>query len=103
MDPSHGRRCRSVVWVSYSLGEARSKLPYMKAISRGVVIVHWLLRPVVECVEAKRPGWLMARAMPRGIGGHEEELGLAEAYPWFFVSRRAVSYTHLTLPTILLV
>ena len=85
MDPS-GRR---VEWVSYSVGEARSTLPYMKAISRGN-IVHWLLRPVVECMDASRPGWLMARGVRRGIGGHSDEFGLSEAYPWFIESRRAL-------------
>ena len=77
-------------WVSYSIGEARSKLQYMKAIIRRDTIVHWHLRPVVECMEAKRPGWLMARGMSRGIGGHEDEFGLSEEYPWFIESRRAL-------------
>ena len=83
MDPAHAREGRRVEWVSYSFGEARSQLPFMKAITRRVKIGCWHLRPVVQCMEPKRPGWLLARAMPRGIGGHGEEVELSEEYPWF--------------------
>ena len=83
MDPSHAKDGRRVEWVSYSVGEARSKLRFMKAIIRGGIIVHWHLRPMVECMEAKRPGWLMARGMPRGISEHEGEFELSEESPWF--------------------
>ena len=90
MNPCHAGVGRRVEWVSYSVGEARSRLRHMKAIIRGGAIVHWQLRPVLECMEPNRPGWLMRKGMPRGIGGHEEEFGLSEAYPWFIESRRAL-------------
>ena len=83
MDPAHAREGRRVERVSYSFGEARSQLPFMKAITHRVKIGCWHLRPVVQCMEPKRPGWLMARGMPRGIGGHEGEFELSEEYPWF--------------------
>ena len=81
---------RHVEWVSYSIGEARSKLPFMKAITRRGNIVHWQLRPVVQCMEPRRPGWLMQRGVPLGIAGHEDEFGLSDKYPWFIESRRAL-------------
>ena len=83
MDPAPARKASRVEWVSYAFDEARSQLPFMKAIPRRVKIGCWHLRPVVQCIEPKRPGWLMARGMPRGIGGHGEEFELSEEYPWF--------------------
>ena len=84
------RGCRRVEWLSYSYGEANSGLKYMKAISRGNNRVHWCLRPVLECMEPSRMGWLMAKGISRGIDGHETEFDLSTEYPWFIESRRAL-------------
>ena len=77
-------------WVSFSCGDAMSKLPYMKAIIRLNGIVHWQLRPVVDCMVTNRPGWLMQKGVLRGVGGHRDEFGLSARYPWFIESRRAL-------------
>ena len=90
MDPCHAAGGRQVAWVSYSIREANSGLRFMKAIRRPGGYVHWQLRPVIDCMERKRPGWLLQRGVARGIGGHEEEFGLSTAYPWLIDSRRAL-------------
>ena len=41
-------------------------------------------------MERGRPGWLMQRGLPLGIGGYQEEFDLPLTYPWFIESRRAL-------------
>ena len=93
MPPS--AQLRRVEWVSYSDGEAKSKLRYMKAIRRtcecGKVIVHWQLRPMLDCIETERSGWLTQRGMKGGPGFLSDEFELDTEYPWFIESRRALS------------
>ena len=83
---------RAVYWISYSQGESQAGLPFMKAIVRQETIVHWQLRPVVDCIEPGHSGWLMQRGLPKGVGGHQEEFDLPSDYPWFLDSRRALQY-----------
>ena len=94
MASSDQRLKRCVRWVSYSKCEAKSGLPFMKAIVRPSRsgAVHWQLRPVVDCIEPGRPGWLMQRGLPLGVGGHQEEFELPLTYPWFIESRRALQH-----------
>ena len=66
------RSDRRVEWVSYSCGEANSSLKYMKAIWRPGAIVHWQLRPIVDCMEPKRTGWLVQNGLVHGIEAHRE-------------------------------
>ena len=87
MDPAPAMNARRVYWVSFSQGEAKSGLPFMKAIVRNGSIVHWSLSSVASLMDKKRPGWLGQRGIRRDI---QEEFGLSEDYPWFIESRRAV-------------
>ena len=66
----------------------------MKAVQRPRKgnVVHWRLRPVTDLMEPSRPGWLMQRGLPQGIGGIQEEFDLPTAYPWFLESRRAIQH-----------
>ena len=89
MASSHAVSSRRVEWVSYSQGESKSGLAFMKAIIRGDA-VHWQLRPVLDCLEPGRTGWLTQRGLPKGIGWHKLEFELSDEYPWFIESRRAL-------------
>ena len=90
MDPAPARHARRVQWVSFSQVEAKSGLAFTKAISRENGVGHWHLRPAVDLMEPTRAGWLLQRGVPGGTGGHQEQFGLSEDYPWFIDSRRAL-------------
>ena len=85
MASSDQRETRCVRWVSYSQCEAKSGLPFMKAIVRPSRsgAVHRQLRPVVDCMEPGRPRCLMQRGLPLGDGGHQEEFEVPPTCPWF--------------------
>ena len=87
---------RRVEWVSYSDGEAKSKLRYMKAIRRtcegGQDIVHWQLRPVIEVMEPYERGWLMKGGLRRIIDVISDEFELVREYPWFIESKRDLNH-----------
>ena len=90
MDPAPARNARRVQWVSFSQGEAKSGLPFMKAIVRNGSIVQWSLSSVASLMDKKRPGWLGQRGIRSGTGDIQEEFGLSEDYPWLIGSRRVV-------------
>ena len=90
---------RRVEWVSYSDGEAKSKLRYMKAIRRtcegGQDIVHWQLRPVIDVMtpdDKQRGDKMRLRSLQLRKDFISDEFELDREYPWFIESRRALTH-----------